>query len=80
MLGLPALQTQPAVQQAFDQFFLWGAIGDIKRVESFVVVFNRSVRVELTVLKDKRHVVHARGDTMIVNGAIAPSHAFRPVS
>lgn len=24
MLGLPALQTQPAVQQAFDQFFLWG--------------------------------------------------------
>ena len=22
----------------------------------------------------------ARGDTMIVNGAIAPSHAFRPVS
>jgi hypothetical protein len=24
MLGLPALQTKPAVQQAFDQFFLWG--------------------------------------------------------
>ena len=24
MLGLPALQTQPAVQKAFDQFLLWG--------------------------------------------------------
>ena len=31
-----------------------GAIDDIKRVKSFVVVFNRSVGVELPVLQDKR--------------------------
>ena len=36
-----------------------GAVGDIESAESFVVVFNRSIGVELAVLQDKRQVVHA---------------------
>ena len=35
------------------------AVGDIERAESLVFVFNRSIRVELSVLKDEGQIVHA---------------------